>query len=216
MYIEKLVVKLDLENLENNTDRFKIKFIKLYDGTEVIDEIELNNRTKDSNKFEFTGSGYTISNKIESDIKDYFIDIISIVKNVANDVSFKISKIYRDMKEKKVSEHRLDIDNVAMFIVYKDETLEEEITNCLNEYIGDIITLYRLENVKHNVNHILNRYNIKLYTSLEADKNIVKVMFSNKEKDVKIKLEDKYDDVYNTRYGYICSVDPKSQDPQYR
>jgi desulfoferrodoxin (superoxide reductase-like protein) len=66
MYIEKLVVKLDLEILENNTDRFKIKFIKLYDDTEVIDEIEINNRTKDSDKFEFTGSEYTISNKIHT------------------------------------------------------------------------------------------------------------------------------------------------------
>lgn len=216
MYIEKLVVKVDLENLENNTDKFKILFIKLYDGTEVIDEIELKNRKENTDYFQFTGNDYNICTKIENEIKGYFRDIISIKENVANDISYKFISLYKEMKEKKVSEHRLDIDNVAMFIVYKDETLEEEITNCLNEYIGDIITLYRLENVKHNVNHILNRYDIKLYTSLEADKNIVKVMFSNKEKDVKIKLEDKYDDVYNTRYGYICSADYKSQDPQYR
>lgn len=213
MYIEKLVVKLDLELLENNTDRFKIKFIKLYDGREVIDEIELNNRTKDSDKFEFTGTEYIISNKIQSSINDYFKDIISIVENVARDVSFKILKVYKEMKEKNIFEHRLDIDNVAMFIVYKDGTLEEEITNCLNEYIGDIVTLYRLENAKHNVNNILNRHNIKLYTSLEAYKNSVRVMFSNTEKDTKIKYKDENDGVCITS---ISNIDPKSQDPQYK
>lgn len=190
MYIEKLVVKVDLENLENNTDKFKILFIKLYDGTEVIDEIELKNRKENTDYFQFTGNDYNICTKIENEIKGYFRDIISIKENVANDISYKFISLYKEMKEKKFSEYRLDIDNVAMFIVYKDETLEEEITNYLNNNIGNIITIFNLENIKHKIRYILDSYGINLYAVLEADKNELKVMFSNTEKDVKFKMED--------------------------